>query len=158
MQQGKLDYQEELFDLDALVQEIVENLQAATSTHHLLIRSRTPVQVYGDRDRIGQVLINLLSNAIKYSPDADRVLVSISKDQENAIVCVQDFGIGIAEAHHQQIFERFYQATDAAEIPHPGLGMGLYICTEIIKRYHGCIKVESRKGHGSTFSFTLPLR
>ncbi len=158
MQQGKLDYQEELFDLDALVQEIVENLQAATSTHQLLIDSTTSVQVYGDRDRIGQVLINLLSNAIKYSPDADRVLVSISKDQENAIVRVQDFGIGIAEAHHRQIFERFYQATDSEETPHPGLGMGLYICTEIIKRYQGCISVESRKGHGSTFSFTLPLR
>lgn len=115
------------------------------------------MQVYGDRDRIGQVLINLLSNAIKYSPDADRVIVCIAKDQENAIVCVQDFGIGIAANHHQQIFERFYQATDAEEKPHPGLGMGLYICAEIIKRYQGCIKVESRKGHGSTFSFTLPL-
>jgi PAS domain S-box-containing protein len=157
MQQGKLDYQEELFDLNALVQETVENLQATTSTHHLLIQSRTSVQVYADRDRIGQVLINLLTNAIKYSPDADRVIVCIAKDQENAIVCVQDFGIGIAANHHQQIFERFYQATDAEETPHPGLGMGLYICAEIIKRYQGCIKVESRKGHGSTFSFTLPL-
>ncbi|MEO8973276.1 MAG: HAMP domain-containing sensor histidine kinase, partial [Ktedonobacteraceae bacterium] len=158
MQQGKLDYQEELFDLGVLVQETVENLQATTSTHHLLIQSRTSVQVYGDRDRIGQVLINLLTNAIKYSPDADRVIVCIAKDQENAIVRVQDFGIGIAAAHHQQIFERFYQAADPAEPAHSGLGMGLYICAEIIKRHHGCIKVESSKDHGSTFSFTLPLR
>ena len=158
MQQGKLDYQDELFDLNALVLEIAENLQAATSTHHLLIESTTTVQVYADRDRIGQVLLNLLTNAIKYSPDADRVIISTAKDQENAIVYVQDFGIGIAAYHHQQIFERFYQATDAEENPHPGLGMGLYICAEIIKRYQGCIKVESRKGHGSTFSFTLPLR
>ena len=157
MKQGKLNYQEELFDLDTLIEETVENLQAATSTHQLLIQGRTSTQVYADRDRIGQVLMNLLTNAIKYSPDADRVIVCGSKDQGNAIVCVQDFGIGIAAIHHQQIFERFYQASDPEEKTYPGLGMGLYICAEIIKRHRGHIKVESRKGHGSTFSFTLPL-
>jgi PAS domain S-box-containing protein len=157
MQQGKLDYQEELFDLDTLVEEIVENLQAATSTHQLLIESTTTVQVYGDRDRIGQVLLNLLTNAIKYSPDAERVIVYVSQDQENAIVRVQDFGIGIAANHHEEIFDRFYQVTNVEEKNHSGLGMGLYICAEIIRRHHGCISVESSKGHGSTFSFTLPL-
>jgi signal transduction histidine kinase len=158
MRQGKLDYREEPFDLDALSQEIVENLQAGTSTHQLLIEGRTEVQVYGDRDRIGQVLINLLTNAIKYSPKADTVIARVSKDQENAIVSVQDFGIGIAAAHHKQIFERFYQVTDPEEKTYPGLGMGLYICAEIIERHHGRIWVESRKDQGSTFSFTLPLR
>lgn len=155
--QGKLDYQEEPFDLDALVQEVVENLQAGTSTHQLLIEGRTEAQVYGDRDRIGQVLINLLTNAIKYSPKAYTVIVRVSKDQENATVSVQDFGIGIAATYHEQIFERFYQVTDPEGKIYPGLGMGLYICTEIIKRHHGRIWVESRKNHGSTFSFTLPL-
>ncbi|TMD70364.1 MAG: HAMP domain-containing histidine kinase, partial [Chloroflexi bacterium] len=157
MQQGKLDYQEEPFDLVALIQEVVENLQAGTSTHQLLIEGRTEVQVYGDRDRIGQVLINLLTNAIKYSPRADTVSVRVSKDQENAMVSVQDCGIGIAAADHEHIFERFYQVTDREENIYPGLGMGLYICAEIIKRHHGRIWVESRKDHGSTFSFTLPL-
>jgi PAS domain S-box-containing protein len=158
MRQGKLDYREDPFDLDALSQEIVENLQAGTSTHQLLIEGRTAVQVFGDRDRIGQVLINLLTNAIKYSPKADTVIVRVSKDQENAIVSVQDFGIGIAAAHHKQIFERFYQVTDPEEKTYPGLGTGLYICAAIIKRHHGQIWVESRKDQGSTFSFTLPLR
>ena len=158
MQHGKLDYREDLFDLNALVQEIVGNLQAGTSTHQLLIDGTTEVQVYGDRDRIGQVLINLLANAIKYSPKADMVMVHVSKDQENAIVSVQDFGIGIAAAHHGQVFERFYQVTDAEGKTYSGLGMGLYICAEIIKRHHGRIWVESTKDHGSTFSFTLPLR
>src|SRR5579863_5174729 len=157
IQQGKLVYREDLFDLDALVQEIVENLQAGISTHQLLIEGRTGAQVCGDRDRIGQVLINLITNAIKYSPRADKVIIRVSKDQENAIVSVQDFGIGIAAAHHEQIFERFYQVTDPEEKTYPGLGMGLYISNEIIKRHHGQMRVESRKGHGSTFSFTLPL-
>jgi signal transduction histidine kinase len=157
MQQGKLDYQEELFDLEGLVQEIVANLQATTSTYELFIQESTSVQVYGDRDRIGQVLINLLSNAIKYSPRADTVLIRVSKDSQNAIVSVEDFGIGISPAHHQQIFERFYQLTNSNGETHAGFGIGLYICAEIIHRHHGHIKVESCKNHGSTFSFTLPL-
>jgi len=157
MQQGKLDYREDLFDLDGLVQEVVENLQATTSTHELLIQESTAVQIYGDRDRIEQVLINLLSNAIKYSPRANTAFIRVSKDSQNAIVSVQDFGIGIVPAHHQQIFEQFYQVTDSDDETYAGLGIGLYICAEIIQRHHGHIAVESRKSHGSTFSFTLPL-
>ncbi|HVB22010.1 MAG TPA: histidine kinase dimerization/phospho-acceptor domain-containing protein [Ktedonobacteraceae bacterium] len=80
MRQGKLDYQAELFDFDELVREIVENLQAATSTYQLLIESTTSVHVYADRDRIGQVLLNLLTNAIKYSPEANKVIVYVSHD------------------------------------------------------------------------------
>jgi signal transduction histidine kinase len=72
-------------------------------------------------------------------------------------VSVQDFGIGIAEAHHQHIFERFYQVTDPMERTFPGLGVGLFISSEIIKRHQGRMWVVSRKGEGATFSFTLPL-
>ena len=70
---------------------------------------------------------------------------------------VQDFGIGIAGTYHQQIFERFYQVIDPVEKTYPGLGIGLYISSEIIKRHHGRIWVESQKGAGSTFSFSLPV-
>lgn len=157
MQLGKLDYQEEVFDLNALVQETVENLQAGTCTHQLLSEGGTVAQVYGDTDRIGQVLTNLITNAIKYSPAADRVIIRLAKDADNVVVSVQDFGIGIAGTYQKRIFERFYQVTDAAEKTYPGLGIGLYISSEIIKRHHGDIWVESQKGAGSTFSFSLPL-
>src|SRR5207247_8645435 len=75
MQTGKLTFQEEPFDLILLVQESVENLQASTQTHRLLFERTDSALVYGDKDRLGQVLINLLTNAINYSPDADKVLV-----------------------------------------------------------------------------------
>jgi signal transduction histidine kinase len=156
-QQGKLRYQEELFDLDALVQETIGNLQAGTITHRLLLEGSTAAQVCGDSDRVGQVLINLITNAVKFSPTADKVIVRVTKDDENVMVSVQDFGIGIAAAHHKQIFERFYQVTGAAEKTQPGLGIGLYISSEIIKRHHGHIWVESKKDTGSTFSFSLPV-
>ena len=112
----------------------------------------------GDRDRIGQVLINLLTNAVKYSPLADKVIVRLATNPEKAIVSVQDFGVGIAEAHHGKIFERFYQVTDPEEKTFPGLGIGLYLSCEIVRRHGGNIWVESSKGSGATFFFTIPLR
>ncbi len=157
VQQGNLHYEEELFDLDALVQETVENLQAGTSTHQLLFEGGTAARVYGDTDRIGQVLTNLITNAIKYSLAADRVIIRLSKDADNVMVSVQDFGIGIDGAYQKRIFERFYQVPDAVEKTYPGLGIGLYISSEIIKHHHGRIWVESQKGAGSTFSFSLPF-
>ncbi|MFL5588422.1 MAG: PAS domain S-box protein [Ktedonobacteraceae bacterium] len=157
MQTGQLAYREEHFDVYALVQEIVENIQGTTQTHHLLLESQTQAEAFGDRDRIGQVLINLLNNAIKYSPQASTVVVRVAKDHNNALVSVQDFGIGIAKEHQQKIFERFYQVTDPEERTYPGLGIGLYISLEIVKRHGGQIWVESKKGEGTTFHFTLPL-
>ncbi|HEX6108022.1 MAG TPA: PAS domain S-box protein [Ktedonobacteraceae bacterium] len=157
MQTGQLAYREERFDLDELVQEIVETVQETTQTHHLQFEGQTQAEVFGDRDRIGQVLINLLNNAIKYSPQADRVLVRVAISQNKALVSVQDFGIGIAKEHQRKIFERFYQVTDAEEKTYPGLGIGLYISYEIVKRHSGQMWVESKKGEGASFYFTLPL-
>ena len=158
MQTGQLTYQEEPFDLNELISETVENLQAATATHQLFVETAGAVQVVGDRDRIGQVLINLLTNAIKYSPLADKVIVRLATDTEKAIVSVQDFGVGIAEAHHNKIFERFYQVVDPEEKTSPGLGIGLYLSCEIVRRHGGNMWVESSKGKGATFYFTIPLR
>jgi len=132
-------------------------VQAATTTHQLLIEGRTSAQVLGDKDRLGQVFINLLTNAVKYSPQANKVQVHLSRDQGQVIVSVQDFGVGIDQAHHQKIFERFYQVNDPEEATYPGLGIGLYISREIVERHRGRLQVESRKGEGATFSVMLPF-
>src|SRR6266568_584436 len=157
MQVGKLEYCMEVFDLDVLAQEIVESVQGTTQTHRLLLEKTAGIRILGDRDRIGQVLINLLTNAIKYSPDADRVIMQVAIDGENALVSVQDFGIGIAKAYQEKIFERFYQVSESEEKTYPGLGIGLYIVRQIIKRHQGHLWVQSRKGGGSIFSFSVPL-
>ncbi|MFL5694081.1 MAG: sensor histidine kinase [Ktedonobacteraceae bacterium] len=157
MQTGKLAFQVEVFDLDRLVYETVENVQAATTTHEFLVEGRTDACILGDKDRIGQVFINLLTNAVKYSPHANKVLVRLSRDQARCIVSIQDFGIGIDETHQQKIFERFYQVTDPEEKTYPGLGIGLYISSEIVERHHGRIEVQSHKREGATFTVTLPL-
>ncbi len=157
MQTGKLEFREERFSLDELVRETLENLQGTTETHRFRLEEVRNAQVFGDKDRLGQVLINLLTNAIKYSPQADAIIVRVSTDEHGAIVCVQDFGIGIAETHQEKIFERFYQVNDATEKTFSGLGIGLYISNEIVRRHHGRLWVKSAKGAGATFYVSLPL-
>ncbi len=159
MQSGKLALRAEPFDLDTLIDETVENVQVTTSTHRLLVEGRTGAQVFGDKERLAQVYVNLLTNAIKYSPQADKVLVHLLRDSDaqQAIVSVQDFGIGIDKTHHEKIFERFYQVTDPEEKTYPGLGIGLYISSEIVARHRGRMWVESSKMKGSTFYVALPI-
>ncbi|GER86699.1 hypothetical protein KDW_08610 [Dictyobacter vulcani] len=156
---GQLEYHKEIFALDALVQEIVETVQETTLTHHIVIEHLECVQVFGDKDRIGQVIMNLLTNAIKYSPHANQanIRVEIDSEKKNAIIRVQDFGLGIAKAHQQKIFQRFYRVSEQKNQTLTGLGIGLYICEEIIKRHAGSITIESKEGKGSTFSVILPI-
>jgi PAS domain S-box-containing protein len=157
IQTGKLAFQRETFNLDSLIDEIVESIQAATTTHAILVEGRTEAYITGDKDRLGQVFINLLTNAVKYSPQADKLMVRLFREHHQAIVSIQDFGIGIDEANHHKIFERFYQVSDPEERTFPGLGIGLYISKEILDRHAGRITIKSSKGEGATFSVTLPL-
>lgn len=159
MTSGKLEYHKEPFALDTIVQEIVGTVQETTQTHHIMVEQQPYVQIFGDKDRIGQVLMNLLTNAIKYSPQADHVIVRVEADPDRrkAILRVQDFGLGIAKNHQQNIFQRFYRVTEEKNQNFPGLGIGLYICDEIVKRHGGEISVQSEEGKGSTFSVIFPL-
>lgn len=157
MRTGTLAFQRERFDLDSLVDEIVENVQAATTTHVIVVEGRTGAHLVGDKDRLGQVFINLLTNAVKYSPRADKVVVYLFREQNEAVVSVQDFGLGIDQVYHQKIFERFYQVSDPEERTYPGLGIGLAISKEILDRHAGRITVKSSKGEGAIFAVALPL-
>lgn len=157
LQHGELAYRYEVFDLYTLAQEVVENIQGTMPIHRIRLRGQDSVLVSGDRDRIGQVLTNLLNNAIKYSPKAKEVIVHISRNDGEARVAVQDFGIGIDAEYQQHLFERFYRVTDPVAQTYPGLGIGLYVSNEIIRRHAGSLQVKSEKGKGSTFTFSLPV-
>lgn len=154
---GRLQFTYEKFAFDDLVNEVVETLQLTTSSHDIKQKGKSGIEVYGDRERLSQVLINLISNAVKYSPGADKVIVTtkVHKRENTVGVSVQDFGVGIPKVQQARIFERFYRV--GANKGFPGLGLGLYISAEIIKRLNGKIWVESKKGEGATFSFTVPI-
>jgi two-component system CheB/CheR fusion protein len=100
--------------------------------------------------------MNLINNAVKYSPNRKEIIIRAEKNKDTAIVSVIDFGIGMTKPDHELIFERFYRA-NGHESTMPGLGMGLYISSEIIKEHNGEIHVRSKLNEGSVFSFSLPL-
>lgn len=157
IQAGRLDYEEQPVDLAALLRETVELLQATSPTHTLIVRGTPQAWMMGDKDRLGQVLTNLITNAIKYSPQANTVDLSITASNKTVTLRVQDSGIGIPKAHQKNIFDRFYRVRDSHQA-FSGLGMGLYIAHEIVKRHDGEITVESEEGKGSTFVVSLPLK
>lgn len=154
---GRLLLHQELFDFDTLVKEIVDGIQLTTQHHRIIHHGSLGKKLYGDRDRIGQVLINLMTNALKYSPEADKIIVRVLGTKDAAVVMVQDFGIGISPKKQEKIFDRFFRVNDSRSNTFPGLGLGLFISAEIIKRQGGNIWVKSIAGKGSTFSFSLPL-
>ena len=104
------------------------------------------------------MITNLISNAIKYSPDNNQIIVSTAVENENVTLSVQDFGIGISAEKQPKIFERFFRVTGGGKETFPGLGLGLFISAEIIKRHNGTISVESIEGKGSIFCFSLPMK
>ncbi len=157
LQTGKLSFTMEEFRLDELVGEAIEELQATTTDHTITYIGRKAMFAHGDKFRIYQVLTNLINNAVKYSPDKAKVVVRIRKEGRKNIVSVQDFGIGIDEGEKEKIFERLYQVNDVVGQSFPGFGMGLYIAREIVKRHKGNIWVNSTKGKGSIFYFSLPV-
>lgn len=154
---GKLQFHECAFAFDDEVAEAIEEVQRTTEHHRILREGRTNQVIYGDRDRIGQAIVNLLTNAAKYSPQADTIVVTSTTDGASVTLCVKDFGFGIAEEQLPHVFEQFYRAPEEQYSTVPGLGLGLYIASEIIQRHGGSIKVESVKGQGSTFCFSLPV-
>jgi signal transduction histidine kinase len=157
IQAEKLEFNKTNFKIDDLVREIVEMLKGTIPTHSIIKKLEAKRSAYGDRDRIGQVLINLITNAAKYSPKADRIVISTNVKNGFAIVSVQDFGIGISAEHQDKVFNRFFRVEGIHEKTYPGFGMGLFISAEIIHRHGGTISVASKPGKGSTFSFTVPL-
>lgn len=153
---GKMSYTMKEFDFGQMLQESVESVQYISPNHELILNEKEKVLYIGDRFRIEQVLNNFLTNAVKYSPKGGKVLVKSEVKLNNIIVSVQDFGIGIASNDLQRLFERYYRVDNSA-LRFEGLGLGLFISSEILKGHQGSFWLESKPGEGSTFYFRLPL-
>jgi signal transduction histidine kinase len=123
--------------------------------HELLVEGDQKILLYADEHRIEQVLVNFVNNAVKYAPDSRQIDLTVSKLDSNVKVSVKDYGPGIPEENIPHLFDRYWRASHSGK-KYTGLGLGLYICAEIIARHDGKIGVESTIGQGSTFWFTLP--
>lgn len=154
---GKMIYDMQPFDFLEMVRETIENVQLTASSHEIILSSGESFEIVGDRLRLEQVLINLLDNAIKYSPGGEEVLIRINLEADHVIVGVQDYGVGIDKKSLTQLFNRYYRSDNTA-MRFEGLGLGLFISADIVKRHHGNYWLETEPGKGSTFYFRLPLR
>jgi len=157
IQQGKLMYDESFFDFNELVKEVIGDMERTTITHAIESHFDSVEKIYGDKNKLSQVINNLISNAIKYSPKATRIVVKTSPQNNGVQLSVQDFGIGISAKEQQHVFEQFYRVTGDSQSTFPGMGIGLYICSEIIKSLGGKIWVESAINEGSVFYIWLPF-
>lgn len=155
IQSGKLRLNKSAWMLSSSVQEIVSELRLQNAGYRIDITVKNEIPVLADKARIDQVISNLLSNAIKYSPSAATIDVEIDWTKEGMTCSVIDKGIGIPEDQQPFVFDRFYRVHPSSQL-FSGLGLGLYISSEIIKHHKGTIWVESQEGKGSCFSFTLP--
>ena len=116
----------------------------------------TSIEVNADQQKIEQVVINLVNNAVKYAPGSNEILIHIERLNEKVKISITDYGRGIPQKDLQNLFERFYTVNKSGNHS-SGLGLGLYISSEIIKAHGGEIRVNNEVGKGSTFWFTLPL-
>jgi len=146
-------------DLVELCRHLIDEYTAGTGPELTFEIPGEPVEVEVDADRISQVIINLLTNARKYSPKGSPITVTLQQVGYEAIVSVQDMGIGIPADMQDSIFEQFFRVpgVEVQTGSHTGLGLGLYISRKIAERHGGHIDVESAPENGSTFSVVLPM-
>ena len=161
IQVGKLELNKELCNLTTIVVDTVEDLRSTTPTRtiQLELQEHMTIPVIADSERIGQVLSNFLTNALKYSPPDRPIHVSLELKERDAVVAVRDEGPGLTPEERERVWERFYkvEGIKGQKGFSAGLGLGLHICRAVIEEHQGEAGVESSKGAGSTFWFSLPL-
>jgi PAS domain S-box-containing protein len=144
-------------DIAELCASVVDELQQATAANHQIVftTSIAEIELFLDERLMRQAISNLLTNAIKYSPQADRVHLDLSRDEDWVVIRVKDQGIGIPEDELAHVFEAFHRAKNVGKIH--GTGLGLVIVKQAVDAHNGTIQVESDAGHGTTFTIRLPL-
>jgi signal transduction histidine kinase len=158
IQTNKLELHREIFNLTELIEGVSQDMKQISKKHRITIKSTSQQFILADKFRIGQVLINLISNAIKFSPSNAQIIIRTERKKGMLIVSIQDRGVGIPDENLEKIFEPFYKSDGQSRNSYAGLGLGLYISSEIIKRHGGDMWAESPQKKGSTFFFTLPLK
>jgi len=156
IESGKLKFNMKVFCADNMVSNAIEMMQQSNPGFTINKLGKTHEMIYGDEMRLEQVVINFISNAIKYAPGTNQVNVTVNIKDGQLYLAVKDFGIGIPKEQQHKIFDKFYRIEENSN-RFNGLGIGLYICSEIINRHGGKIGVNSVPDEGSEFYFIIPI-
>jgi signal transduction histidine kinase len=156
---GKIALQRQAVDLNEIAERCLTGLhQARRDTQHVITLHGESVWVHGDPTRLEQVVANLLDNAVKYTPTGGHIRVTVGRENDEAVLAVQDTGVGIAPDVLPRVFELFVQGSQSLDRAQGGLGMGLTLAKRLVELHGGRIAVSSEgTGRGSTFAIRLPL-
>ena len=168
IESGKVELNEENFNLSELVNTLLAMTKAQLESHHhtlkLDVADVVHENVIGDSHRIQQVFVNLMSNAIKYTPDGGTISLTVAERPTNAhgIACYEfvfeDNGIGMTEEFQKHLFEPFTRANDKKTAAIQGTGLGMTISQSLVRMMGGDIQVKSKPGEGSRFTVTIYLK
>ncbi|MGY3211508.1 PAS domain S-box protein [Mucilaginibacter sp. HD30] len=158
LESGKIQINKQPFIIGDLIVEVIGEINLTGPAHIIELQKCDKVVLLADREKISSVLVNLLSNAVKYSPKGSKISVACSLQLNKVCVSVTDEGLGISAEDCDHIFDRYYRVESNHTRHISGFGIGLYLSAEIIQRHEGQIWVESERGKGSTFFFTLPVK
>lgn len=151
----KLDKKQ--LNLTEVAEKVLGNLEAEISKKNLRVSIEgSSSDIFGDPDRISQVLMNLISNAIKYTPDSGQIQILIAEKNQSVKISVKDNGVGISEDEQPYIYERFYRADKSRNRLTGGTGIGLAIVKSIVTAHGGTVEVKSQPNEGSCFTVILP--
>jgi two-component system CheB/CheR fusion protein len=155
LNQGQLSLYKTNFNIYQLINDCCQYIRVE-NVYSITVTGDKDLEVFADSHRIEQVMVNLLNNAMKYAPQSKEIIIHIEKADEMARISVSDRGPGIEPVKVPHLFDRYFRV-DSEGMQFSGLGLGLYISSEIIKRHDGQIGVDTEIGKGSTFWFTVPL-
>jgi PAS domain S-box-containing protein len=144
------------FELLALTRDEISHAEKLTLNHRFVLHAGEPVSIHGDQKRLAKAIRYLLHNAVSYSPRGGDVIVRVEDQGDRIEFSVQDFGLGIPKELQHRVFQKFFRAHGSMGDEYSGIGVGLYLVSEIIRRHGGTVGFESEQGKGSRFFFKLP--
>jgi len=163
IESGRIDIKFEELDIRVPIEFIASSFKPQADGKSIRLRTELPEglpTVYGDREKVEQVLTNLLGNAMKFTPEEGEIIVTaqpLDAKERKLAISVRDTGIGIPADELEKVFEKFHQVEGSLHRSVGGTGLGLAITKGLVEAHHGTIWVESEMGKGSTFTFTLPI-
>jgi signal transduction histidine kinase len=157
IESGKMKFDKKKFRFEPMLSGVLDMARQTYPEFVFEQKGKADAEIFGDETRLEQVLVNFISNSVKYSASRKEVYIETSITGENKLlVSIKDFGIGIPKEHQQNLFKKFYRVEDQVKTTQ-GLGIGLYICAEILQRHNCDYGVQSEASDGTTFYFSIPL-
>jgi two-component system CheB/CheR fusion protein len=152
---GELQLSKTRFNISEMLSNCCNDIRLE-GDYNIIVNGNLKIEVIADEHQIEQIMTNFVNNAVKYAPESKNIYIDVEELKGMAKVSVSDNGPGIPKEKLTHLFERYYRGIESNNKV-SGLGLGLYICSEIIKRHNGQIGVNSEQGKGSTFWFMLPV-